>query len=89
MAELAAVTADRPLDPEQRDAHQDERDEIRDEEGAAAVLGGLSGEAEEVAETDGVARHRQHEPDARAPALFSGHALAAGAPPWDARDARR
>ena len=55
MSETAAVAADRPLDPEQRHAHEGEARQIRDEEGAAAVLGGLGGEPEEVTEADRVA----------------------------------
>ncbi len=59
-----------PFDPHQRDAEQDERDEVRDHERPAAVLRRLNREAEEVAETDGVARHGEHEADPRAPLLL-------------------
>ncbi len=71
MAVGAAVAADAPLDPHHRDPQQQERDEVGDHEGAAAVLGGLHREAQEVAEADRVAGHRQDQSDARSPALAS------------------
>ncbi len=71
LAVAPAVAPDAPLDPHQRDAEQQEGGEVRDHERAAAVGGGLPGEAEEVAEPDGVAGHGEDEPDA-APPGFSG-----------------
>jgi hypothetical protein len=50
-AATAAVTAHGPFRPAYRDAEQQERDEIRDQECAAAVLGRISGKTQEVAET--------------------------------------
>ncbi len=61
VSEPSAVAADGPLHPQERDADQDERDEVRKQEGAAAVLRGLRGKAEEIAEADGVSGHRQDE----------------------------
>ena len=69
MAPEAAVPPHAPLDPHERNAHEEERDEVRDHERAAAVLDRLPGEAKEVAEADGVAGHGEDQPDARAPLL--------------------
>ena len=61
------MAAHAPLDPHQRDADEEEGDEVGDHEGPAAVLDRLPREAEEVAEADGVARHGQDQADAGAP----------------------
>ena len=83
-----AVAADAPLDPHQRDADEEERDEVGDHEGAAAVLDGLPREAEEVAETDGVARHGQDQADAGAPGFTGGCGVAHGCSRMRDRDGR-
>ena len=66
----AAEPADRPLDPHERDPEQQEGDEVRDHEGAAAVLRGLHREAKEVAESDGVPGHGQDQPDPGRPTFL-------------------
>ncbi len=75
LAVAPAVPADPPLDPHQRDAEQQQRDEVRDHERAAAVGGGLPREAEEVAEPDRVPRHREDQPEPRPPALVRRRAV--------------
>lgn len=59
-AEAAALAADGPFHPAQRDTQQQEGHEIRNHEGAAAILGGQAGEAKEIAEADSAAGHSQH-----------------------------
>ena len=62
-----AVAAHGPLGPADGDAQQQERDEVGDHEGAAAVGGGIAGKAQEVAQPDGRAGHRQDDAQAGAP----------------------
>ena len=59
-AEAAALAADGPFHPAQRDTQQQESHEIGNHEGAAAILGGQAGEAKEIAEADSAAGHGQH-----------------------------
>ena len=53
----AAEAAKRPFDPADRKAHNQERDEVGDQEGAAPglLVGDEAGEAEEVTQSDGTA----------------------------------
>ena len=67
LAIAAAEPAHRPLAPGDRDAEEQEADDIGDHEGAAAVVDGLPGKAEEIAQPDGGAGHRQHDAELRAP----------------------
>ena len=67
----SAVPADAPFHPHQGDPQQQERDKIGNHEGPAAVLCGLDRKTQEIAQTDGVACHRQDEADARSPPLLS------------------
>ena len=69
MAEAAPVTPDSPLHPHQRYPEKQEADEIGDHEGAATVLSGLHGKAQEVAEADGVPGHGQNQADSCTPAF--------------------
>ena len=55
------------LDEEQRQAGEDQHDDVRDEERAATVLVGAVREAPHVAEADGVANGRQQEVEFAAP----------------------
>src|SRR3989338_10048382 len=72
VAVFAAEPADPPLDPHQRNAEQQKSNEVRDHEGAAAVLSALNREPEEITETDGVARHRKDQTNTSCPLLALG-----------------
>ena len=69
LAVAPAVPSDPPLDPHQRDAEQQQGDEVGDHERATAVGGSLPREAEEVAEPDRVSRHREDQAEPRSPVL--------------------
>lgn len=69
MPETPSVPADTPLDPHQGNTEDEERHEVRDHEGATAVLGGLHREAQEIAQSDGIPGHRQDQTDPGAPTL--------------------
>jgi hypothetical protein len=76
-----------PLHPQQGDTHEQEADEIGNDEGSTPILNSLYGEAEEVAQAHGVARHGQDQSHPGAPAfiLFQRHVfgLAVGQDsPW-------
>src|SRR3972149_9607358 len=73
MAKLPPMAPDGPFHPEERDAHEDERNQVGDEECAPAVLRGLRRKAKEIPETHRVAGHREDEPDAAAPAFATCH----------------
>jgi len=61
--------ADGALGPHEGNPHDEERHEIGDHEGAAAVFRGLDGEAEKIAQADGVSGQGQDQPDLRGPFL--------------------
>ena len=63
VADSAAVPAKPPLHPHERYAEYDKTDKIGDHKSAAAVLGGLHGESQEITETDGVSAHGEDQPD--------------------------
>ena len=63
----AAFAADGPFHPAEGNAQQQECCEIGNHEGAAAVLGGKTGKAQEVAEADSAAGHGQHGSDVGGP----------------------
>ena len=69
----ATVAAHRPFGPSDRDAEEDQRREVGDHERAAAVVGRLPREAQEVAESDRGARDSEDHPEAAAPFLFLAH----------------
>ena len=70
VAALAPETAHRPFRPGDRQADEQQGDEIGDEEGSAVVFGGEAGEAEEVAEADGTASNGEDDAEGGAPAVF-------------------
>jgi hypothetical protein len=74
VAEAPAEAPHGPLDPHEGQAQQEQGDEVRDHERAAAVLRRLDGEPQEVAQADGASGHGQDDADAAAPA-FARHAL--------------
>src|SRR5690606_4383575 len=94
----APAVPDRVVEEEQRDARGQQRDEIRQDERAAAVLVGDCGEAPDVAEADGGADGREDEGGAAAERTAIG-ALGGGAggrgwcthdePPGELRRSRR
>jgi len=64
------------LHEEHGDAGEQEGDEIRDEEGAAAIFVAEVGEAPDVSEADGQTHHRQDEVEFAAPRASLGHLVA-------------
>ena len=67
---VSAEASHRELRPHERDADEDERDEVGNHEGAAAVARRLHGESQEVAEADGVSRERENQTDLRSPSVL-------------------
>ena len=65
----AAVPPHGPFGPADRNAEQQKRNEIGDEEGAAAVLCGVTRKAQEIAEPDGRPGHRQDDTEPGTPGL--------------------
>ena len=63
----SAVAANAPLDPHERDAEEQQGDEVRDHVRAATVGGGLTRKPKEVAETDRITRHGENETDTTTP----------------------
>ena len=55
---LAGVTSQRPFRPADGNAQEDQRNEVGDHEGAAAILRRQAGEPQEIAEPDRAARQR-------------------------------
>ena len=68
----AAEATERPLHPADGQPDEQERDEVGDEEGAAAGLGmgDEPGEPEEVAQADGAAGDGHDDAELRAPGLL-------------------
>lgn len=71
-AQGAALAANGPLYPAERNAHQQERAEVCYHECATAVLGSQPGETQEVAETNGATGYCQHHAQVAAPILVFG-----------------
>jgi hypothetical protein len=58
---LAAEAAHRPLDPDQRQAHDEQGHEIGNQKGTAAIRSRLRRKSQEVPKTYGIAGHGQHQ----------------------------
>jgi hypothetical protein len=69
LAETPAVSAEAPFDPHQGNAKQQQGNEVRDHERAAAIAGGLDRKTQEVTEPHGIAGHRQNQSNAGAPSF--------------------
>src|SRR3990167_7859893 len=70
VAVFPAEAADTPFDPHKGNSEQEEGNEVRNHKCAAAVIGALDGEAQEITEADRVSGHRENESKFRAP-LFA------------------
>ena len=68
-AALAPEAAHGPFRPGDRQADEQQGNEVGNEKGSAVVLGGEAGEAEEVAEADGAAGDGEDDTEGGAPAV--------------------
>src|SRR5690606_7992847 len=59
ISKFATKTSYRPFDEEQRNAHQQETDQIGNDKCSSAILHGLHRKAEEVSKSDRIAGHSQ------------------------------
>ena len=74
MLKAAAKTPDGPFDPHQRQPQKQKRNEIRNHEDPAPVMGGQTGETQKVAQPHGAAGNRENHPQFRTPS-FSNHCI--------------
>lgn len=63
----AAEAAHAPFDEEERQAHQEKTDEVRDDKRTTAILDGLNGEAKKITQAYGITGHSQYEANAATP----------------------
>ena len=69
VSEPAAVTAERPLNPHQRQAKEEQRDQIGNHKSPAAVDSGLGRKPEKISQPDGRTGHRHDDPQTGTPRI--------------------